>query len=132
MSHRLPENVGFPLVSKVEPDLSIVPFKGVEVRSWRLVLELVVDLLVKHQRLSVHVKYSDVVGSLEVVLDEANYTTGPFVPSVTVTRPLTSVHLTQSLFILQLVTNAPMNGQLYHIGRDDVDGGVNTGALPEW
>ena len=33
MSHRLPENVGLPLVGKVETDLSVVPLKGVEVRS---------------------------------------------------------------------------------------------------
>jgi len=31
--NRLPENVGLPLVGKVETDLSVVPLKGVEVRS---------------------------------------------------------------------------------------------------
>ena len=93
MSHRLPKNISLPLVGKVETDLSVVPLKGVEVRSGRLVLELVVDLLVKDHCLSVHVKDPDVVGSLEIVLDEADHTTGPFVPSITVTRPLTSVHL---------------------------------------
>ena len=59
--------------------------------------ELVVDLLVEDERLSVHVKDPDVVGSLEVVLDKADHATGPFVPSITVTRTLTSVHLNQSL-----------------------------------
>jgi len=91
--NRLPENVRLPLICKVETDLSIVPLKGVEVGSGRLVLELVVDLLVKDECLSVHVKDPDVVGSLEVVLDKADHATGPFVPSVTVTWPLTSVHL---------------------------------------
>ena len=97
MSHRLPENVRLPLICKVETDLSIVPLKGVEVGSGRLVLELVVDLLVKDECLSVHVKDPDVVGSLEVILDKADHATGPFVPSVTVTWPLTSVHLIQNL-----------------------------------
>ena len=58
--------------------------------------ELVDDLLVKDERMSVHVKDTGVVGSLEVVLDKADHATGPFVPSITVTRPLTSVHLDNS------------------------------------
>ena len=120
MSHRLPENVGLSLVGKVEPDLSVVPLEGVEVRSWRLVLELVVDLLVKHQHLFVHVKDPDVVGPLEVVLDKANNATGPLVPSVTVTGPLTPVNLNPKFS--QFVA---MNSRFYHVCRSEDDGGVN-------
>ena len=55
--------------------------------------ELVDDLLVKDERMYVRDKDTGVVGSLEVVLDKADHATGAFVPSITVTRHLTPVHL---------------------------------------
>ena len=58
--------------------------------------ELVDDLLVKDERMYVRDKDTGVVGSLEVVLDKADHATGAFVPSITVTRHLTPVHLDNS------------------------------------
>ena len=107
------ENLCFSFVSEVESDLGIISLECVEVGSWCFVpelelhhsavgfhlLELVVDLLVKHQRLSVHVENSDVVRSFQVVLDETDHSTGPFVPSVTVAWTLASVHLQPNLIL---------------------------------
>ena len=96
-SNRLSEDVRLALVGKVETYLGVVSFECVEVGSGGFVLELAVDLLVKNQRLSVHVENSDVVRSFEVVLDETDHSTGPFVPSVTVAWTLASVHLQPNL-----------------------------------
>ena len=46
--------------------------------------ELIVDLLVKNENHSVHVIHANEVGPPQVVLDEADHTTGPFVPPVVV------------------------------------------------
>ena len=56
-------------------------------------LELIVDFLIKDQDHPVHVIHPDVIRPPQIVLDKADNTTGPLVPSVVVTRAFTAIHL---------------------------------------
>ena len=55
--------------------------------------ELVIDFLVEDKNHPVHVIDTDEVRSPEIVLDEADNSTGSLVPPVVVRRPLASVDL---------------------------------------
>ena len=55
--------------------------------------ELVVDFLVEHKNHPVHVIHTDEVRAPEIVLDEADNSTGSLVPSVVMRRTLTSIDL---------------------------------------
>lgn len=91
--HRLLENFCLCLICKVEPDLSIIALKCVEIRSRCLVPELVIDLLIKNEDSSIHIVNPYKIGSSEIVLDKADDPTGPLVPPVVVSWPLAPVHL---------------------------------------
>jgi len=94
--HSLLENFSLSFISKVETNLGIVTLKGVEVWPWGLVPELIVDLLVKYQDSPVHIIHPDEVGPPQVILYEADDTTGSFIPPVVMPRPLTPVDLSHS------------------------------------
>ena len=51
-----------------------------EIRPGRAVTELIINLLIKDNNFSVHVKNANKVGTLRVVLDKTNDSTRPFVP----------------------------------------------------
>lgn len=69
------------LIGKVEPHLTVVRLKRVEIRPRGLVPELVVDLLIEDDDPSIHVDDSDEVRPPGVVLDEAGHAARSFVPS---------------------------------------------------
>jgi len=69
------------VVREIESNLSVICLEGVEIRPWRLVLELVIDFLVKDQGAPVHVHHADVVRAPGVVLDQAGHPAATLVPS---------------------------------------------------
>ena len=71
------------------------PQLGLIRRSVRLP-ELVVDLLIKNKDSSIHIINPDKIGSPQIVLDKADDPTGPLVPPVVVSWPLTPVDLSHS------------------------------------
>jgi hypothetical protein len=61
-------------------DRTHISLKSVKVRSWCTVVKRTVQFLLPDGRLPVEAKYSKEIGSLDIIFDEADYTTMPFVP----------------------------------------------------
>ena len=74
------EESSFIFIREIQPDLTILGLECMEIRPRSLISELIINLLIEDQHLSVHIEDANEIRSPGIVFNEASNATTSFIP----------------------------------------------------